>query len=78
MLTRTMAKAFAPEVSVNLVAPGYIEMGEAPEETARAAARTPMQRNGTAGDVAQAVLFFAAGPKFITGQSMGVDGGLEL
>jgi 3-oxoacyl-[acyl-carrier protein] reductase/pteridine reductase len=78
MLTRTMAKAFAPEVSVNLVAPGYIEMGEAPEETARVAARTPMQRNGTAGDVAQAVLFFAAGSKFITGQSLGVDGGLEL
>jgi 3-oxoacyl-[acyl-carrier protein] reductase/pteridine reductase len=78
MLTLAMAKAFAPEVSVNLVAPGYIEIGEAPEEAARFAARTPMQRNGTAADVAQTVLFFAAGSKFITGQSLGVNGGLEL
>ena len=78
MLTRTMAKAFAPEVTVNLVAPGFIEMGEAQEEAAHFAQRTPMGRNGVADDVAQAVLFFAAGPHFITGQILGVDGGLGL
>src|SRR5271165_7568321 len=57
MLTRAMARAFAPEVSVNCVAPGRIEMDDHSEdEVARFAARTPMQRNGTAEDVAQAVL----------------------
>ncbi|HXR40438.1 MAG TPA: SDR family NAD(P)-dependent oxidoreductase [Terracidiphilus sp.] len=79
MLTQAMAKAFAPLVSVNCVAPGWIELeGAAREAGARFAARTPMQRNGTAADVAQAVLFFATGPKFVTGQILAVDGGLGL
>jgi 3-oxoacyl-[acyl-carrier protein] reductase/pteridine reductase len=82
MLTQAMAKAFAPEVSVNCVAPGWIEMADADPradyEARRFAAKTPMQRNGTADDVAQAVLFFATGPKFVTGQILSVDGGLGL
>jgi 3-oxoacyl-[acyl-carrier protein] reductase/pteridine reductase len=78
MLTQTMAKAFAPEVSVNCVAPGYIEMDSAGPEAARFAAKTPMGRNGTAQDVAEAVLFFATGPHLITGQILNVDGGLGL
>lgn len=79
MLTQAMAKAFAPEVSVNCVAPGWIEMdGDAGEEAARFAVRTPMRRNGTAAEVAEAVLFFAAGPAFVTGQILAVDGGLGL
>ena len=82
MLTKTMAKAFAPEVSVNCVAPGAIEMntgaeGEA-EQAARFAAKTPMRRNGAVEDVAEAVLFFVTGPSFITGQILVVDGGLGL
>jgi NAD(P)-dependent dehydrogenase (short-subunit alcohol dehydrogenase family) len=78
MLTQAMAKAFAPEVSVNCVAPGWIDLEDQGEASARFAARTPMRRNGTADDVAQAVLFFATGPKFVTGQILGVDGGLGL
>ncbi|MGO9337977.1 MAG: SDR family NAD(P)-dependent oxidoreductase [Terracidiphilus sp.] len=78
MLTQTMAKAFAPEVSVNCVAPGWIDLHDQVEASARFAARTPMRRNGTAEDVAQVVLFFATGPKFVTGQILGVDGGLGL
>ena len=79
MLTRAMAKAFAPEVSVNCVAPGRIEMDDHSEdEVARFAAKTPMKRNGTVEDVAQAVLFFATGPQFVTGQILTVDGGLGL
>ena len=75
-----MAKAFAPQVTVNCVAPGLIDLGEESESATaqKFAARTPMQRNGTAEDVAQAVLFFATGPRFITGQILAVDGGLGL
>jgi NAD(P)-dependent dehydrogenase (short-subunit alcohol dehydrogenase family) len=80
MLTQAMAKAFAPAVSVNCVAPGWVELEESAGEDAgaRFAARTPMRRNGTADDVAQAVLFFVSGPKFVTGQILAVDGGLGL
>lgn len=79
MLTQAMAKAFAPEVSVNCVAPGWIDLDGDPADTAaHFAARTPMRRNGTADDVAQAVLFFSSGPGFVTGQILAVDGGLGL
>ncbi len=79
MLTATMSKAFAPEISVNCVAPGMIVTnGEASPEYEHFAHKTPMQRNGTPQDVAEAVLFFATGPHFITGQLLGVDGGLGL
>jgi NAD(P)-dependent dehydrogenase (short-subunit alcohol dehydrogenase family) len=77
MLTQTMAKAFAPEVSVNCVAPGFIEFA-GDGEAAHFASKTPMGRNGSAEDVAAAVLFFATGPHFITGQILTVDGGLGL
>jgi NAD(P)-dependent dehydrogenase (short-subunit alcohol dehydrogenase family) len=78
MLTQTMAKAFAPEISVNCVAPGMIVNGEVDPAYEHFAQKTPMQRNGTAADVAAAVLFFAQGPHFITGQILVVDGGLGL
>jgi len=80
MLTQAMAKAFAPEVAVNCVAPGWIDLGE---EDAQAAAqhfalKAPMKRNGAAADVAQAVVFFATASTFITGQILAIDGGLGL
>jgi len=79
MLTQAMAKAFAPEVSVNCVAPGWIALDErSGEEASRFAAKTPKGRNGTAEDIAQAVVFFATGPRFVTGQVLAVDGGLGL
>jgi 3-oxoacyl-[acyl-carrier protein] reductase/pteridine reductase len=79
MLTQAMAKAFAPGVSVNCVAPGWIELDGDPSGPAKHfAAKTPMRRNGHVEDVAQAVLFFAEGPHFVTGQVLAVDGGLGL
>jgi 3-oxoacyl-[acyl-carrier protein] reductase/pteridine reductase len=78
MLTKTMAKAWAPEISVNCVAPGMIVNGEVDPGYENFAERTPMRRNGTPDDVAAAVLFFATGPHFITGQVLSVDGGLGL
>ncbi|MHB1021892.1 MAG: SDR family NAD(P)-dependent oxidoreductase [Acidobacteriaceae bacterium] len=78
MLSQTMAKAFAPEISVNCVAPGMIANGEVGPAYEHFAQKTPMQRNGTAADVAAAVMFFATGPHFITGQLLSVDGGLGL
>jgi pteridine reductase len=78
MLTRTMSKAWAPEISVNCVAPGMIVTGELAEEYEPFARRTPMKRNGTVDDVAAAVMFFVTGPHFITGQVLSVDGGLGL
>jgi NAD(P)-dependent dehydrogenase (short-subunit alcohol dehydrogenase family) len=79
MLSQTMAKAWAPEISVNCVAPGMIvTTGEPSAGYEHFAAKTPMKRNGTVEDVAAAVMFFATGPHFITGQILTVDGGLGL
>lgn len=78
MLSENMAKAWAPEISVNCVAPGMIMQGEVTAEFIHLAEKTPMRRNGTAEDVADAVFFFATGPHFITGQLLAVDGGLGL
>jgi 3-oxoacyl-[acyl-carrier protein] reductase/pteridine reductase len=80
MLTKVMAKALAPEIAVNAVAPGMIDLGE---KSAAAFMRsmikqTPMRRNGRAEEIAAAVLFFATAPQFITGQILTVDGGLGL
>src|SRR5579862_3917111 len=80
MLTKVMAKALAPEIAVNAVAPGMIDLGEksAASFMKRMASQTPMQRNGHADEIAAAVLFFATAPQFITGQILAVDGGLGL
>lgn len=80
MLTQAMAKAFAPEVAVNCVAPGWIDLGEeeSRSDADRFASKTPMKRNGTARDIADAVVFFASATSFVTGQILAVDGGLGL
>jgi NAD(P)-dependent dehydrogenase (short-subunit alcohol dehydrogenase family) len=80
MLTKVMAKALAPGIAVNAVAPGMIDLGDksAAAFMKRMAKETPMQRNGRAEEIAAAVLFFASAPQFITGQILAVDGGLGL
>lgn len=80
MLTKVMAKTLAPEIAVNCVAPGMIDLGEkaAAAFMKKMAKQTPMQRNGTGEEIADAVYFFATAPHFITGQILVVDGGLSL
>jgi 3-oxoacyl-[acyl-carrier protein] reductase/pteridine reductase len=85
MLTQVMARALAPRVAVNCVAPGMIETGDSKRQGAehrafmrKIAKKTPMLRAGTPAEVAAAVLFFATAPGFITGQTLVVDGGLGL
>jgi NAD(P)-dependent dehydrogenase (short-subunit alcohol dehydrogenase family) len=80
MLTKVMAKALAPEIAVNAIAPGMIDLGEkaAASFMRRMAKQTPMLRNGSGEEIAAAVLFFATAPQFITGQILAVDGGLGL
>src|ERR1700684_4282707 len=80
MLTKVMAKALAPEIAVNAIAPGIIDLGEksAAAFMRRMAKQTPMRRNGRDEEIAKAVLFFATAPQFITGQILAVDGGIGL
>jgi 3-oxoacyl-[acyl-carrier protein] reductase len=80
MLTKVMAKALAPEIAVNAVAPGMIDLGEkaAKPFMRRMARQTPMRRNGSGEEIAEAVKFFATAPHFVTGQILAVDGGLGL
>jgi 3-oxoacyl-[acyl-carrier protein] reductase/pteridine reductase len=81
MLTQVMAKALAPGIAVNCVAPGMIASNGGKDDARllkRTAERTPMRRNGSAEDVVSAVMYFAGAPRFITGQILVVDGGLSL
>jgi NAD(P)-dependent dehydrogenase (short-subunit alcohol dehydrogenase family) len=77
MLTRVLAKAWAPKISVNSVAPGVIPFEESDERIQRFIAATPAGRAGTGDEIAEAVLFFLKSTRFITGQLVAVDGGLS-
>jgi NAD(P)-dependent dehydrogenase (short-subunit alcohol dehydrogenase family) len=78
MLTKCLAKALAPEVRVNAIAPGTITMSGDPSEwEAEFIRRAPLHRTGTPGDVADAVSFLIHA-KFMTGQVLIVDGGRTL
>ena len=72
MLTRVLARAFAPEVRVCGVAPGAVAVEPGQEE--RRAAETLLGRVGSPEDVAEAVVYLA-GAGYVTGTSLVVDGG---
>ena len=83
-LTMAMAKEFGPSgITVNCIEPGFIatEMNAAIDEVSRQALcdETPLGRMGTPAEVAAAAVFLASdAASFITGQVIGVDGGLAV
>ena len=78
-LTRLLARALAPAVRVNAVAPGLILPSEdvAADQWQKLVERLPLRAAGQPEDVARAVVFFLQNP-YITGQVLAVDGGYQL
>jgi 3-oxoacyl-[acyl-carrier protein] reductase/pteridine reductase len=77
MLTRALAKAFAPEITVNSVAPGVIPFDDIDDRGKRMIDQTPAKRGGTPDEIAGAVAYFLKASNFVTGQILAVDGGLS-
>jgi 3-oxoacyl-[acyl-carrier protein] reductase/pteridine reductase len=77
MLTRALAKAWAPEITVNSVAPGVVPFEDIDDEGLRMMAATPARRGGTPAEIADAVVYFLKASNFVTGQLLAVDGGLS-
>lgn len=79
-ITRGLAKALAPDILVNAIAPGTVLWPEGyPDEAKeRELRRTPLKRTGTPEDVARAVLFLLQEADFVTGQVLNLDGGRSL
>lgn len=78
-LTRGLAKALAPGITVNSVAPGIIPFEEKDDpRILDMVAATPVRRPGTGAEIAQAVAYFLTAGDFVTGQTLQVDGGLGL
>lgn len=78
-LTKALAVAWAPKISVNSVAPGVIPYGEENDPLVKPLiAKTPARRAGTGDEIAEAVLYFLRSSTYVTGQVLTVDGGLTL
>jgi NAD(P)-dependent dehydrogenase (short-subunit alcohol dehydrogenase family) len=77
MLTRALAKAFAPTITVNSVAPGVIPFADIDERGKQLIEVTPAGRGGTPAEIADAVVYFLKSTNFVTGQILAVDGGLS-
>ena len=79
-ITKGLAKALAPQVTVNAVAPGTVLLADSydPQEEQALIDKTPLKRIGEARDIARTVVFLVEGSDFISGQVIGVDGGRSL
>lgn len=78
-LTGILARAYAPAIRVNAIAPGLVlRSEEVPDaEWSRLIGRLPLKRPGTADEVAEALLFLLQN-QYVTGQTLAVDGGYAL
>jgi 3-oxoacyl-[acyl-carrier protein] reductase len=80
-LTKSLAKAFAPEVRVNAVAPGPVQtrwLADHQAAVEQAMTVTPLKRPATPEDIAEVVEFLALGTTLITGQVVVIDGGRTI
>jgi NAD(P)-dependent dehydrogenase (short-subunit alcohol dehydrogenase family) len=74
-LTKSLAKALAPDVRVNAIAPGTITMpGDPPEWEQEFVKLAPLKKTGRPADIADAVVYLASA-EFLTGHTLMVDGG---
>jgi len=80
MLTRVLARALAPDVTVNAIAPGPVLVPEEydAEERERLARTTPLRRLGAPEDATAALLYLLEGGDYVTGDVLVVDGGRLL
>jgi 3-oxoacyl-[acyl-carrier protein] reductase len=79
-MTKSLARALAPDIRVNAVAPGFIESRWTAEQHAareRHRAATPLRRNGRPEDIAGTIVHLAAAD-WITGETVVIDGGRTL
>jgi 3-oxoacyl-[acyl-carrier protein] reductase len=79
-LTRSLSSALGPHVRVNAVAPGFVDTPWtkewSQERRSKAVERTILKRMAQPEDIAEAMLFLAAGAGYITGQTIVLDGGV--
>jgi len=77
-LTKSLAKALAPDVRVNAIAPGTITMsGDPPEWEAEFVKLAPLKKTGRPADIADAVVYLVTA-EFLTGHTLVLDGGRTL
>ena len=76
-MTRALAQAWAPKITVNSVAPGVIPFDDIDERGRKMIEATPAGRGGTPTEIADAVVYFLKASNFVTGQLLAVDGGLS-
>ncbi|MEP6591564.1 MAG: SDR family oxidoreductase [Gemmatimonadota bacterium] len=77
MLTKVLALALAPDITVNAIAPGTVLVPEDYDAEKREflSETTPLQRLGTPDDAVQALLYLLEHGDFVTGETLVVDGG---
>ncbi len=84
VMTRTLARELAPQVRANAIMPGVIEtrhheVFSTPQKMDDYRKQTPLARNGSADEVAQAVVFLASdAAAFLTGALLDINGGRFL
>lgn len=77
-LTRGLARRYAPRIRVNAVAPGTVALADDSGVRLPSAASIPLGRHATAEEVVAAILFVAEGSRYMTGQTLLVDGGQSI